>query len=91
MASAPPPAAAAARTALARKGSRVLAGLRLLPARARHGRPLHLAARLAGAVLLVLVALHAGAGGPATVGVVAGLVLWCGLTVRGDLAPPPGR
>jgi hypothetical protein len=35
--------------------------------------------------------LHAGAGGPAEAGVVTGLGIWLALTMRADLAPPPGR
>jgi hypothetical protein len=63
----------------------------LLTARVRHGRPVRLVLRVLAAVLLGVVAARAGAGGPATAGVVTGLAVWVTLTVRGDLAPPPGR
>jgi hypothetical protein len=89
----PPPAAAGhIRSRLpAARALRMLAGARLAPARVRHGRPLYPVARLLAAALLIVVTVYSQAGGPATAGVVAGLVLWCALTVRGDLAPPPGR
>ena len=32
-----------------------------------------------------------GGGGPPIAGVLAGLGLWLGFTMRADLAPPPGR
>jgi hypothetical protein len=63
----------------------------LAPARIWHGRPWRLALRVLAAVLVAVVAVRAGVGGPAAAGVVAGLVIWLGLTSRGDLAPPPGR
>jgi hypothetical protein len=91
MAATPPKVTAAPRTATRRSVARTMAALALLPARVRHGRPLRLLGRVAAAVLLALVTVHADAGGPAETGVVAGLVVWCLLTVRGDLAPPPGR
>jgi hypothetical protein len=91
MAATPPKVTAAARTATRRSATGTLATLAVLPARVRHGRPLRLLARIAAAVVLALVTVHTGAGGPAETGVVAGLVIWCALTVRGDLAPPPGR
>jgi hypothetical protein len=87
-AAAPPKATLAARTATRRKFP---ARLAVLPARVRHGRPLRLVARLAAAVLLALITVHANAGGPAETAVAAGIALWCVLTMRGDLAPPPGR
>jgi len=61
------------------------------PARIRHGRPWRLVVRVLAAVLLGLAAARSGAGGPAAAGVVAGLGVWLILTLRGDLAPPPGR
>jgi hypothetical protein len=63
----------------------------LLPARVRHGKPLRLSVRVLVAVLLGLVAAHTGTGGPAEAGTITGLAVWLALTVRGDLAPPPGR
>lgn len=63
----------------------------LLPARIWHGRPVRLAVRIATAVVLAVIALHTGAGTPAIAGVVTGIGVWLVLTVRADLAPPPGR
>jgi len=40
---------------------------------------------------LAVVALHTGAGTPAVAGLVTGIGVWLVLTVRADLAPPPGR
>jgi hypothetical protein len=74
-----------------RPGSRAVSAVRLIPARIRHGRPLHLAARVLAAVLLGALAALSSAGGPAAAGVVLGLGVWVTLTARGDLAPPPGR
>ncbi len=48
-------------------------------------------ARLLAAVLLGVIAARSGAGGPAAAGVVTGLGFWLVLTMRGHLAPPPGR
>jgi hypothetical protein len=70
---------------------RVLRPVALLPARVWHGRPRRLLLRVLVAVLLTVATVHAGAGGPATAAVVTGLGVWLALTVRGDLAPPPGR
>jgi hypothetical protein len=70
---------------------RLLRAVALIPARIRHGRPLRLLLRLLAAGALALAAAHAGAGGPAEAGAVAGLAVWLALTMRGDLAPPPGR
>jgi hypothetical protein len=50
-----------------------------------------LAVRIAAAVVLAVLALHTGAGTPAIAGLVTGLGVWLVLTVRADLAPPPGR
>jgi hypothetical protein len=63
----------------------------LIPARVWHGRPARLAARVVAAVVLAVLALHTGAGTPAVAGLVTGIGLWLVLTVRADLAPPPGR
>ena len=64
---------------------------RLLAARLRHGRPLVLAARLATAFVLATITLHARAGPAPEAGALAGIATWLALTVRGDVAPPPGR
>ncbi len=89
IAQAPPAVAPAARR---RAGAaHLFRALVLAPARVRHGRPLRLALRVLAGVVLALAALHSGAGTPAAGGVVAGLVVWFVLTVRADLAPPPGR
>jgi hypothetical protein len=66
-------------------------GLRLVPARIRHGRPIRLLLRALAAALLSLLTLAlipSQASGPA---VVTGLVIWFFLTAHADLAPPPGR
>jgi hypothetical protein len=89
-------AAQAPVTATSRLGTRmpgrgVARTLAQVPARARHGRPGRLVLRVLAAVLLALVAARSGAGGPAEAGTIAGLSVWLALTLRGDLAPPPGR
>ena len=63
----------------------------LLPARARHGRPLRLAARAIVAAAVALLAVTTVTGTPAAPGIAAGAALWWILTARADLAPPPGR
>jgi hypothetical protein len=63
----------------------------LIPARIWYGRPVCLAARIVAAVMLAVLALHAVAGTPAIAGLVTGIGVWLVLTVRADLAPPPGR
>jgi len=70
---------------------RLLRSLALVPSRVRHGRPLRLLVRVLVAMLLGMAATRSGAGNPAAAGVVTGLGVWLALTVRGDLAPPPGR
>ena len=62
-----------------------------LPLRVRHGRPARLAVRAVVAVAACLLALRGSAGDPAGPGLVAGIIVWFGLSGRGDLAPPPGR
>lgn len=64
---------------------------RLQAARLRHGRPLVLAARLATTFVLAAITLHTRAGPPPEAGALAGIATWLALTVRGDVAPPPGR
>ena len=63
----------------------------LVPARVRHGRPGRLAVRIAAAAALAFLATRTGAGTPAVAGLLTGIATWLVLTVRGDLAPPPGR
>ena len=70
---------------------RLLRAVALIPARIRHGRPLRLLLRLLVAGALALAVAHVGAGGPAEAGAVMGLAVWLALTMRSDLAPPPGR
>jgi hypothetical protein len=81
-----PPAAPAARPGLNRWRA-----VALIPARIRHGRPARLAARIAAAAVLAVLALHTGAGTPAIAGLITGIGMWLALTVRADMAPPPGR
>jgi hypothetical protein len=66
-------------------------GLRLLPARIRHGRPLRLALRAAAAALAALLAVGTLPGQPAGPAVVTGIVTWFLLSARSDLAPLPKR
>jgi hypothetical protein len=63
----------------------------LIPARIWHGRPARLALRVVAAAVLAVVALHTGAGTPVIAGLITGIGVWLVLTVRADLAPPPGR
>ena len=86
-AQAPPPVAAARRP----PGRWLARPVALAPARIWHGRPWRLTLRVLTAVLLAVVAVRAGVGGPAAAAVVAGLGIWLVLTAQGDLAPPPGR
>jgi hypothetical protein len=65
--------------------------LAVIPARTRHGRPGRLAVRIVAAVVLALLVTGTSAGTPATAGLVTGIGVWLVLTVRADLAPPPGR
>jgi hypothetical protein len=88
IAQAAPAAPAAARATVRMAGWRAA---RLMPARIGRGRPWLLLLRVFAAVLAALLAMRSGAGGPSMAGVVAGLAVWLVLTVRGDLAPPPGR
>jgi hypothetical protein len=74
-----------------RPGLRLPGGLRLLPARIRHGRPLRLALRAAAAALAALLAVGALPGQPAGPAVVTGIVTWFLLSARSDLAPLPKR
>ena len=63
----------------------------LVPARIRHGRPARLALRIVAAAALAFLVLHSGAGTPPIAGLLTGIATWLVLTVRGDLASPPGR
>ena len=65
--------------------------MQLAPARIRHGRPLRLLLRAIIAALLSLLILSVMPGQPSGPAAVTGLVTWFVLTMRGDLAPPPGR
>ena len=75
----------------ARPGRARWRAVSLIPARIWHGRPVRLTVRIAAAVALAVLALHTGAGTPAIAGLVTGIGVWLALTVRADLAPPPGR
>jgi hypothetical protein len=63
----------------------------LAVARIRHGRPWTLLGRVLAGLALAQIVLHSGAGPAATAGALAGTVTWLALTIRSDLAPPPGR
>ena len=65
--------------------------VRLVAARIRHGRPRVLAAHILGALVLAVITSHSGAGPAPVASVLTGIVTWLALTMRGDLAPPPGR
>jgi curved DNA-binding protein CbpA len=69
----------------------LLAVVRHLPARIRHGRPLRLLLRALAAALLALAVLHLISGQPAAPALVTGLIIWFARTGRSDLAPPPQR
>ena len=62
-----------------------------LPGRIRRGRPARLAARTAAATTIALTTLTVIPGTPSAPAVVTGCALWWALTIRSDLAPPPGR
>jgi curved DNA-binding protein CbpA len=78
-----PPAAA--------HGTGALRRLALLPARARHGRPLRLAARTLAAAAVAVLALAVIPGTASAPAIIAGCALWLAFTAPADLAPPPGR
>jgi hypothetical protein len=63
----------------------------LLAARIGHGRPLRMAARTLTAATVALLAVTVIPGTPSAPAAVTGCALWWALTIRGDLAPPPGR
>jgi hypothetical protein len=81
-----PAAAPAARPLLSRWRA-----VALIPARVRHGRPARLVLRVVAAAVLAVLALHTNAGTPAVAGLITGIGVWLVLTMRADLAPPPGR
>jgi hypothetical protein len=72
-------------------GTGIMPTVRLVPARIRHGRPVRLLLRAIIAAVLSLLVLDLVPGQPSGPAVVTGLITWFVLTVRGDLAPPPGR
>ena len=53
--------------------------------------PARLVLRVVAAAVLAVLALHTNAGTPAVAGLITGIGVWLVLTVRADLAPPPGR
>ena len=63
----------------------------LVPARIWHGRPARMLVRVAAAAVLGVLAWHTGAGSVPAAALVTGIAVWLVLTVRADLAPPPGR
>ena len=65
----------------------MLAVVRHLPARIRHGRPLRLLLRGLAAALLALAVLRLIPGQPAAPALVTGLIIWFARTGRSDLAP----
>jgi hypothetical protein len=83
------PAAAGPPAAWPRAG--LWRALVLVPSRIRHGRPARLLVRVAAAAVLGVLAFHTGAGSVPAAALVTGLAVWLVLTVRADLAPPPGR
>jgi hypothetical protein len=77
--------------ALTRAHLPTLAGVLMVPARIRHGRPRRLALRVLAAAVLAVLVTYSGAGAPSIAAVLVGVGMWLLLTGRGDLAPPPGR
>src|SRR6266567_4026526 len=69
----------------------LLALVRYLPGRIRHGRPLRLLLRALAAALLALAVLRLIPGQPAAPALVTGLIIGFARTGRADLAPPPER
>jgi hypothetical protein len=86
-----PPAQPAAASAPGTRAATVLRSVWLLPARARHGRPVRLTVRAIVAAAVALLAVTIVPGTPAAPGIAAGATLWWILTARADLAPLPGR
>jgi hypothetical protein len=87
-----PPAAETATPQAARApGAARWQAVGLLPARIRHGRPGRLVTRTLTAVAVAVLGALATRGTASAPAIVAGCALWWAFTVRGDLAPPPGR
>jgi hypothetical protein len=63
----------------------------MLPGRIRRGRLARMAARSLAAAAAGVLAVTVIPGTPSEPAVVTGAVLWWALTIRSDLAPPPGR
>jgi curved DNA-binding protein CbpA len=63
----------------------------LLPGQIRRGRLARMAVRSLAAAAAGLLAVTVIPGTPSEPAVVTGAVLWWALTIRSDLAPPPGR
>ena len=87
----PPRLAAPEPTGRADTAEAAWRAIRLLPARARHGRPARLAVRTLAAAGGAVLAVTLVPGTPSAPAVAAGCALWLVLTGRGDLAPAPGR
>ena len=63
----------------------------LLPGRIRRGRLARMAVRTLAAAAVAVSAVILIPGTPSAPAVVTGCALWWALTIRSDLAPPPGR
>jgi hypothetical protein len=72
-------------------GQTVWRAIAMLPGRIRHGRHGRMVARSLAAATAALLAVTQIPGTPSEPAVVTGSVLWWALTIRADLAPPPGR
>jgi hypothetical protein len=68
---------------------RAPASLARLLTRARHGRPLRLALRVAAVAAASATAVTVAGPAPATLALITGALTWLLLTARHDLAPPP--
>jgi hypothetical protein len=72
-------------------GANLGPGLRTIPARIQHGRPLRLLLRAVAATLMCLLVLSLIPGQASGPAIVTGLTVWFFFSARADLAPPPGR
>ncbi len=63
----------------------------LLPGRIRRGRLVRMAVRTLTAVAVAVAAVAVIPGTASEPAVITGCALWWALTIRSDLAPPPGR
>jgi hypothetical protein len=63
----------------------------LLPGRIRRGRLARMTVRTLAAAAVAVAAVILIPGTPSAPAVVTGCALWWALTIRSDLAPPPGR